>query len=212
MAADYVDLVPQPLDRVTLTGRFVQLEPLGHEHVEALVAAANADRSTFTHTPVPDSHESMTRYVDGLLAQHAAGDVLPFVQRRLDTGEAVGCTRFMETRWFRGRALPDEIEIGGTWLATAAQRSPVNTEAKLLLLTYAFEQLGVWRVTICTDADNARSRTAIERIGATFEGILRHHRPRFGSDPVAPRDSALYSITDDEWPAVRAHLERLRDR
>jgi N-acetyltransferase len=207
LAARYVVAVPQPLTRVTLTGRFVQLEPLGHEHVDALVAAASVDRSTFDLTWVPDGPEAMTGYVDQLLADHAACNVLPFAQRRLDTGDVVGCTRYLDIRWWRGRPEPEEVEIGGTWLGAAAQRTPINTEAKRLLLAYAFETLGVWRVAICTDARNERSRRAIERTGATFEGILRHHRMRYNTDPPAPRDSAMYSITDDEWPAVRDGLD-----
>lgn len=199
--------VPQPLDRVTLTGRFVQLEPLGREHVDDLVAAASADRSTFDHTWVPDGRDAMTGYVDHLLAEHAAAQVLPFAQRRLDTGEVVGCTRYLDIRWWRGRPEPDEVEIGGTWLGANAQRTAVNTEAKLLLLTHAFDTLGVWRVAICTDARNQRSRDAIERIGATFEGILRNHRLRYNTDPVEPRDTAVYSVTDQDWPAVRAGLD-----
>jgi RimJ/RimL family protein N-acetyltransferase len=210
LAAEYGDAVPRPLERVTLTGRFVQLEPLDHAHVDGLVAAATADRSTFSHTWVPDSVAGMTAYVDTLHAHHASGDALPFVQRRLDTGEEAGCTRFMDARWWRDGDTPDEVEIGGTWLTPAAQRTPVNTEAKLLLLTHAFETLDVWRVAICTDAANERSREAILRIGATFEGILRCHRVRFNTDPVAPRDSAMYSIVADEWPRVRDRLcERL---
>jgi N-acetyltransferase len=199
--------VPQPLDRVTLTGRFVQLEPLGPHHVDGLVEAASADRSTFDHTWVPGGREAMTGYIEHLLAEHAACHVLPFAQRRLDTGDVVGCTRFLEIRWWRGRPDPDEVEIGGTWLAAAAQRTAVNTEAKLLLMAHAFETLGVWRVAICTDALNQRSRDAIERIGATFEGVLRHHRLRYNTDPVEPRDSAMYSVIDHEWPAVKAGIE-----
>ena len=105
------------------------------------------------------------------------------------------------------------MEIGGTWLATDAQRSPVNTEAKLLLLTEAFERLQVFRVAVMTDALNARSRAAIERMGGTLEGILRKHRPNSGflTTPGLPRDTAAYSITDDEWPTVKARLqEKLR--
>lgn len=199
--------VPQPLDRVTLTGRFVQLEPLGPEHVDGLVEAASIDRSTFDHTWVPDGHAAMAGYVEHLLAEHAACNVLPFAQRRLDTGDVVGCTRYLDIRWWRGRPEPDEVEIGGTWLGAAAQRTAINTEAKLLLLGHAFDTLGVWRVAICTDARNERSRVAIERLGATFEGILRNHRLRYNTDPVEPRDSAMYSITDREWPTVRAGLE-----
>lgn len=199
--------MPQPLERVTLTGRSVQLEPLGHEHVDELVAAASVDRSTFGHTWVPDGREAMTGYVDQLLADHAASRVLPFAQRRLDTGDVVGCTRYLEIRWWSGRPEPDEVEIGGTWLGAAAQRTAVNTEAKLLLLTHAFDALGVWRVAICTDARNQRSRDAIERLGASFEGILRHHRLRHNTTPAEPRDSAMYSVIDRDWPDVRAGIE-----
>jgi RimJ/RimL family protein N-acetyltransferase len=204
--------VPQPLERVTLTGRYVQLEPLGHEHVEQLVAAASVDRSSFAHTWVPDGPAAMTGYIDRLLADHRACLVLPFAQRRLDTGEVVGCTRYLDIRWWRGRPEPDEVEIGGTWLGAAAQRTPINTEAKRLLLTHAFERLGVWRVAICTDAANQLSRDAIVRIGATFEGILRHHRLRYNVNPPQPRDSAMHSVIDDEWPAVRDHIDALLAR
>ena len=110
-------------------------------------------------------------------------------------------------------APADELEIGGTWLASTAQRTAINTEAKYLLLSHAFETIGVWRVAICTDARNERSRTAILRIGATFEGVLRNHRMRYNTPQPEPRDSAVYSITDGEWPAVRQLLERrLADR
>jgi N-acetyltransferase len=138
--------------------------------------------------------------------------VLPFAQRRLDTGQLAGCTRFMEPRWWRGRRDPDEIEIGGTWLSATAQRSAVNTEAKYLLLSHAFEQWEVWRVAICTDEHNARSRASIERIGGTFEGVLRNHRLRYNTAKPEPRNTAVYSIIDSDWPAVKRSLEqRLSD-
>ncbi len=196
------------LDPITLTGRHVRLEPLSLDHVGGLVAAATIERDTYDYTDVPNTREAMRHYIDKLVADQAAGRVLPFAQRRLDTGELVGCTRFMEPRWWRGRHEPDEIEIGGTWLAANAQRTAINTEAKLLLLTNAFEQYGVWRVAICTDADNERSRTAILRLGATFEGVLRRHRLRYNTPTPEPRDTAVYSITDTEWPAVKHELER----
>lgn len=199
----YVCRVPQPLERVTLTGRFVQLEPLSHDHVPELVTAATADRGTFAHTWVPDTADAMHAYVDTLLEQHASAEVLPFVQRRLDTGAAVGCTRFMETRWWRGRALPDEVEIGGTWLAASAQRSPVNTEAKLLLLTRAFDELGCVRVVWHTDIRNERSQAAIARLGAQREGVLRKHKLR---DDGSWRDTVTFSMLDDEWPQARDRL------
>jgi RimJ/RimL family protein N-acetyltransferase len=192
-----------------LAGRHVQLEPLDLHHVDALVSAAAQDRTTYDFTNVPDDRAAMTTYVQDLVRGRDAGEVVPFAQRRAADSTVVGCTRFMELRQWRGRDEPDEVEIGGTWLAASAQRTPVNTEAKLLLLRHAFETWGVWRVQLCTDARNARSRAAIERIGATFEGVLRNHRPtnRAGLAPWEPRDTAVFAITDADWPAVRSRLE-----
>ena len=204
--------VPELLDPITLTGSHVQLEPLSVEHVDGLVAASTVGRDTYGYTDVPGDRDAMQHYVERLVADQAEARVLPFAQRRLDTGELVGCTRFMEPRWWRGRHDPDEIEIGGTWLASTAQRTPVNTEAKYLLLSHAFEHWDVWRVAICTDANNARSRTAIERIGATFEGVLRNHRLRYNTAAPEARNTAVYSITDDDWLEVKRSLEqRLAD-
>lgn len=199
--------VPRPLPPFTLTGTHVQLEPLAHDHVDDLVRAARIDRSTYGWTVVPGDRAAMAAYVEDLLADRLRA--IPFAQRRLDTGEVVGCTRFMFPHWWRRRDEPDEVEIGGTWLAATAQRTAVNTEAKLLLLGHAFEAWDVWRVAICTDARNERSRRAIERIGATFEGVLRHHRPRADADRPEPRDTACYSVIAPDWPEVRAHLEAL---
>ncbi|MEI8239779.1 MAG: GNAT family protein [Actinomycetota bacterium] len=201
------------LEAITLTGTHVQLEPLRHAHADALLAAADRDRSTFGHTPIPADAPSMERFIGVLLADAERDTALPFVQRRLADGVIVGCTRYLNMLWWPDRTTPAEVEIGGTWLAVDAQRSPINTEAKLLLLTHAFEQLHVFRVAIMTDALNARSRAAIERLGATFEGILRKHRPNSGflTTPGLPRDTAAYSIVDDEWPAMKQRLhEKLR--
>jgi N-acetyltransferase len=204
--------VSEPLAPITLTGRHVQLEPLQLAHVEELVEASTVSRETYGYTEVPGDREAMQRYVERLVEDHADAKVLPFAQRRLDTGQLAGCTRFMEPRWWRGRRDPDEIEVGGTWIAATAQRSAVNTEAKYLLLSHAFEQWEVWRVAICTDEHNARSRASIERIGATFEGVLRNHRLRYNTATPEPRNTAVYSITDSDWPAVKRSLEqRLSD-
>jgi N-acetyltransferase len=200
--------VGEVLDPIVLTGRHVQLEPLALDHVDGLVAASTIERGTYDYTDVPADRDAMEYYVERLVDDHASGRVLPFAQRRLDTGDLVGCTRFLEPRWWRGRDEPDEIEIGGTWLAATAQRTAVNTEAKYLLLSHAFEQWNVWRVAICTDEDNARSRTAIERLGARFEGVLRNHRLRYNTAPVEPRNTAVYSITDAEWPGIKGGLEQ----
>jgi RimJ/RimL family protein N-acetyltransferase len=190
----------------------VRLEPLALEHVDELTAAASVDRSTYGWTNVPDGRAAMERYVAGLLSERSAGLVLPFVQRATGSGAVLGCTRYMELRWYAGRELPDEVEVGGTWLTAAAQRTAVNTDAKLLLFRHAFEEIRAWRVTLATDADNTRSRAAIERVGATFEGVLRNHRTRIGDavapgTPPTPRDTAVFSITRDEWPAVHAGLQ-----
>ena len=201
--------MPEPLTPVTLEGRHVRLEPLDRGHAEGLAAAAAGDRSTFDLTWVPDDLDAMRAYIDSLLDAHSRAEVLPFAQRRLDTGELVGCTRYLDLHWRNGREQVAELEIGGTWLAANAQRTAVNTEAKLLLLTYAFETLDVWRVAICTDARNQRSRDAILRIGASFEGVLRNHRVRYDSaEPhPRPRQTALYSIIDEEWESVKQGLQ-----
>jgi RimJ/RimL family protein N-acetyltransferase len=209
---NYRGAVVEPLQPITLTGRHVRLEPLSIEHVEQLVVASTIDRGTYGYTDVPGDREAMRTYVTRLVEDHADAKVLPFAQRRLDTGALAGCTRFMEPRWWRGRRDPDEIEIGGTWLASTAQRTAVNTEAKYLLLSHAFEQWGVWRVAICTDEDNVRSRAAIERLGAGFEGVLRNHRLRYNTPEPEPRNTAVYSITDGDWPEVKRSLaQRLAD-
>jgi RimJ/RimL family protein N-acetyltransferase len=198
------------LEPFTLTGDVVRLEPLVIEHAAGLLRAADADRSSYGYTPVPADLPAMEAYVHWLLTDAANDQVVPFAQRRISDGELVGCTRYLNVTWWPSRDLPAEVEIGGTWLGATAQRSPINTEAKLLLLTNAFETWGVHRVAICTDALNDRSRRAIERIGATFEGILRQHRASTGHATVAgtPRDTAAYSIIADEWPAIRADLRK----
>jgi len=202
--------MPEPLPAATLPGRHVRLEPLCHEHAEGLAEAAAADRSTYGLTWVPAGLDATHDYIEALLTDWRAGRVLPFAQVAMATGRPVGCTRYLDMHWWRGRPEPDEVEIGGTWLASSAQRTGINTEAKYLLLEHAFDVFGVWRVQIVTDARNARSRTAIERIGATFEGVLRNHRTVADVDAPSPRQTAVYSVIAEEWPAVRASLrERL---
>ncbi len=194
----------------TLRGTYVQLEPLGLDHVGDLVRAADEDRSTFHWTAVPSDEAAMEAYVEQLLTDRAARTAMPFVQRRLADDAVVGCTRYLRLEWWSGHDRPVEVEIGGTWLAASAQRTAINTEAKLLLLDHAFDVLGVHRVAVCTDTRNTLSRAAIERLGARFEGVLRSHRGSAVPGEDA-RDSAMYSITDAEWPAVREMLAaRLR--
>jgi hypothetical protein len=200
----------------TLIGKSMALEPLTIEHVPYLVAAASQDRSTFGFTVVPDGIEEMTGYVKTLLSGNQVGQDIPFVQRRVNAdsslGDVVGCTRFMNIlfplgRTVNGVSVPDEIEIGGTWLAKSAQRTSVNTEAKLLLMTHAFDTWGVQRVAICTDERNEQSRRAIERIGGVFEGVLRSDRPSWvPSEKGLLRNTAVYSVVSAEWPRVKSRL------
>ena len=198
------------IEPFVLTGEHVELVPLALDQAEALAAAAAGDRGSYRWTEVPDGVDAARDYIARLVAQRDAGAAVPFAQRRRRDDRLVGCTRFMELRRWWDRPAPAEVEIGGTWLSADAQRSPVNTEAKLLLLTHAFEEWRVGRVALCTDARNERSRLAIERIGARFEGVLRHHRPSLGpGEHGRLRDSALFAMTDGDWPDVR---DRLRAR
>jgi N-acetyltransferase len=199
------------LEPFTLDGRHVRLVPLGHHLVPELVDAGNADRSSFGYTPVPETIDSMHAYVATLLADAQRDAAVPFAQTDARTGRVLGCTRFLNVVWWPGRDdSPAEVEIGGTWLTAGAQRSPINSEAKLLLLGHAFDVWEVHRVAICTDARNERSRAAIERLGAQFEGILRRHRASTGhaTEPGTARDTAAYSIIPEEWPDIRERLEQ----
>ncbi len=193
----------------TLTGTHVRLEQLRLEFADELTTAGNQDRSSYGWTAVPPTVDGMKRYIEGLLNDQQARSAVPFAQRRLSDGALVGCTRYLRLEWWGGNALPDEVEIGGTWLAATAQRTPINTEAKYLLLANAFDAWNVHRVSICTDARNAQSRTAILRIGAAFEGIHRSHRGSYapGEENVVARDSAMYAVTRADWPAVKQGLE-----
>jgi N-acetyltransferase len=188
--------------------------PLSLDHTDELVEAGAGDRSTFAFTAVPTTAESMRAYIAAILDRHNASEVLPFVQQRISDGRVVGCTRFLDAKYWAGRVDPVEVEIGGTWLASDAQRSAINTEAKLLLLTYAFDTWGVNRVAIMTDARNERSRAAIARVGGVFEGVLRNHRGSYvAGEEGQPRDTAAFSITSAEWPTVRSALTaRLANR
>lgn len=200
-----------------LTGKYVLLEPLDHRHVDGLAAAAAADPSLYRWSPIPQGRAEAIKYVDTALAWRDEGSALPFATVRLADGVVIGSTRFWNLeRWswpqghaLHGRRTPDACEIGWTWLAKSAIRTPANTEAKLLMLTHAFESWQVLRVCFHTDVRNQRSRSALERIGGQFEGILRAHR--MAADFI-PRDSARYSILASEWPAVKERLVRMRDR
>jgi RimJ/RimL family protein N-acetyltransferase len=192
----------------TLAGPYVRLQPLAPEHIDALVIAANEDRSSYAYTNVVENVDDATQYVDVMLTMWKAGEVVPFVQVDVARDRVVGVTRIMTIRRLNDSSMPYAVEIGGTWLAASTQRTGINTNAKLLLLEHAFTTLGVGRVDLKTDARNERSRAAIARIGATFEGVLRHWQPSMVlGEEGRLRDSAIFSILDTEWPDVR---ERLR--
>ena len=200
-----------------LEGRHVRLEPLAHRHVDGLASASAADPSLYRWSPVPQGKYEVEKYVGTALAWQEAGTAVPFATVRTADNVVIGSTRFWNlehwswppTHPSHGRCAPDACEIGYTWLAASAIRTPANTEAKLLMLTYAFETWQVLRVCFHTDARNARSRAALERIGARFEGILRAHR--MAADFI-PRDSVRYSIVAAEWDAVKQRLLQLRAR
>ncbi|MGC2176488.1 MAG: GNAT family protein [Acidimicrobiales bacterium] len=196
----------------TLKGNLVRLEPLTLEHVDGLLEAANEDRSSYGMTSVPDDRDGTEGFIQDMLRMWEAGEVIPFAQIDVASNRPVGVTRLMTIRSLRHVATPYAVEIGGTWLAKSAQRSGINTEAKLLLLDYAFETWHVGRVDLKTDARNDRSRDAILRIGASFEGVLRHWQPSLvEGEEGTLRDSAMFSIVDEQWPSVRERLCSLLD-
>jgi N-acetyltransferase len=185
-------------------------------HAQALVEAASGPRDTYGFTVVPADLAEARAYIESALADQAAARALPFATVVRASGRVVGSTRFGNIEFWswpagspraRRDGSPDVVEIGWTWLAAAAQRTTINTEAKLLLLTHAFETWRVHAVKLNTDARNARSRAAIERIGARFDGVLRAHRP---ASDGGIRDTAAFSLLAAEWPAAKARLvERL---
>lgn len=183
---------------VTLRGRHVSLEPLRPAHADALRAAV-ADgelwQRWYTSVPAPDALED---YIAAALTAQAAGTVLAFAVRDA-SGSVVGTTRYYDI----DRSVP-RVSIGYTWYAARAQRTGLNTEAKLLLLGHAFDALGCIAVAFETSWFNHISRTAIARLGARQDGVLRNHR-RHADGSV--RDTVVFSILDNEWPAVRAHLQ-----
>jgi len=196
---------------LVLTWSQVRLEPLDHAHVDGLVVAAAGDPALYRWSPVPQGKAAATTYVDTALAWRDAGSAVPFAIVRASDGVVIGSTRFWNIErwaWPAGhlrhrRKFPDACEIGYTWLTRSAIRTAANTEAKLLMLKYAFETWGVLRVCFHTDARNQRSRAALERIGGKFEGTLRAHR--MAADYVA-RDSMRFSIVAAEWGAVKERL------
>ena len=195
-----------------LTGKHVRLEPLEPRHIEPLAAAVSSDDAElYRWTFIPRGIDETTQYVSTAIGWREAGTAVPFATVRVSDGAVIGSTRFFDVeRWpwpadheRHGRTRPDACEIGYTWLSASAIRTAANTEAKLLMLTHAFEEWQVVRVCLHTDERNERSRRAIERLGAKFEGILRSHR--LAADNI-PRNSARYSIVAEEWPEVKGQL------
>lgn len=189
---------------VTLQGDLVILEPLTADHHDGLVAAASDGElwtAWYTTVPTPDD---MAADIARRLALQASGSMLPFTVRRRSDGGIVGATTFTSIE----PSVP-RVEIGSTWTARSAQRTGLNTEAKLLLLTHAFDTWGCARVEFRTHRLNVQSRRAIERIGGQLEGTLRQHM-RLPNGML--RDTAQYAILDQEWPTVQTHLRALLNR
>ena len=203
------------MEPIHLSGKHIELVPLDFCHAEALAAASAADPSLYEWSAVPQGREALDAYLAKAIAWREAGIAVPFAIVRRQDGAVIGSTRFFDIeRWAwppgharHGRAHPDTSEIGYTWLTASAIRTAANTEAKFLMLQYAFETWQLLRVCLHTDARNTRSRVAIERIGGKFEGVLRSHR--MAADFIA-RDSYRYSIVAAEWPELKRKLaERL---
>ena len=184
---------------VTLTGRHARLVPLSQDHCADLIEAVKDGELWtlwYTFVPTPDAMEAQ---IDERLAKRAAGAMLPFAVIDASSGRAVGMTTYMNID-----AASRRVEIGGTWYRKAVQRTSINTECKLMLLTHAFEELDCIAVEFRTHFLNQQSRRAIERLGAKLDGILRNH---ITMPNGTLRDTCVYSILPGEWPAVKANLE-----
>ncbi|MEJ7813219.1 MAG: GNAT family protein [Gemmatimonadaceae bacterium] len=193
------DPVMMDLTPVTLDGRHVRLEPLSPAHAASLASVAlDAELWRWTPTQIHSAGD-LDAYIETARAAQAAGTALPFAIVERATGRAIGSTRFGNIDAGNCR-----VEVGWSWLGRAFQRKAFNTEAKLLLLTHAFERMGCIRVELRADALNTKSRNAIVRLGAREEGILRHHMILPDGRLI---DWVYYSILRDEWPSVRAGLE-----
>ena len=198
--AEVMDVRP-----VTLTGRFVRLEPMTEEHVPGL-AAIGMDPDIWRYMvygPIR-TEDDIRGWVRDILKRAEQGTDLPFAVIDLAGGCVAGATRYLDIR-----PADRGLEIGGTWYGASYRRTPVNTESKYLLLEHAFERLQCIRVQLKTDSRNQRSQRAIERIGAVKEGILRNHM-------ILPnghvRDSVYYSILDSEWPSLKVRLQAMLAR
>ncbi len=183
-----------------LNGQIVVLEPLEARHEEGLFSAAQHPEIWTWLAPIGEGREYFSSWFATSLADSEAGREGVFATIERASGEPIGSTRYLNLR-----EVHRGLEIGWTWLTPSMWRTGANVEAKLLMLEHAFERLGCMRVELKTDARNERSRTAMAALPAQFEGIFRKHMLMPG---IGVRDSAFYSVTDEEWPEVRANLER----
>ena len=186
-----------------LSGRFVRLEPLSLHHLQALCDVGLDPELWRWTTSLIGTREDMRNYIEQALIGQKNGTMLPFAIIERNSETAIGSSRYGNIDTANRR-----VEIGWTWVARAWQRTAVNTETKYLLLTYAFEKLDCVRVEFKTDSLNEKSRTALMRIGASEEGVLRNHMIVYGG---RMRHSVYYSIIDSEWPAVKCRLEGMLD-
>jgi N-acetyltransferase len=187
----------KPPERITLTGRHVRLEPMEERHRDDLLAAAAQDPATFRYLFVDLSQGEQAWEV--YFADAMKPEYVSWATVDAATGRAVGSSRFLDMAPEHGR-----LEIGWTWIAPSHQRTAVNTEAKMLQLSYAFDELGANRVALKTDLRNEKSQAAIARIGGVREGVLRE---QFRMPDGYMRSSVYFSILAAEWPAVKAQLE-----
>ncbi|MBI5708356.1 MAG: GNAT family N-acetyltransferase [Armatimonadetes bacterium] len=187
---------------VVLEGVHVRLEPVTMAHVQGLFESCR-DPAVWTYLTQrqPSTHAEMADYVADMVSLLSSGSRIAFVIVRRVDGVVLGTTSYFDIS-----AFDEKLEIGYTWLSPNVWRTPINTECKFLLLRHAFEELGCGRVQLKTDARNTRSRNAIERIGAKPEGVLRRFQKRFDG---YVRDTAIFSITREEWPEVKVRLQGL---
>ncbi len=185
---------------VTLEGRWVRLEPLQPHHEPALLAISREEEIRRHLAATLDTPEDVHRWMEYAATTAARGVEAPFATVERATGAVVGTTRFMDIQPAHRTA-----EIGGTWLDRSKWRTVLNSEAKYLMLQYLFDEVGFRRAWFKTDRLNERSQRAIERLGAVREGVLRKHMIVHGG---RSRDSVVYSIVDDEWPAIRGKMEQ----
>jgi hypothetical protein len=189
----------QFLSPITLKGQFATVEPLHPEHHDALIAAVSDGKLwKLWYTAIPKP-ENMRAEIERRLHLQQQGSMLPFVIRRNDTGALCGMTTYMNADVANRR-----VEIGSTWYAASAQRTGINTECKLMLLTHAFEDMHCIAVEFRTHWMNQQSRAAIARLGAKQDGVLRNHQRMPGG---SYRDTVVFSIIESEWPTVRRHLQ-----